>query len=184
MKKILTAVILAAMILVEAAFVFAAVSPYVDPLSMTTETTSVVREAAPAASTIGGYRTITFPVKQPCKLDMTVSPRDPYFIGRQKAICVNQNKGNLFCQQQCVDKMKLYILTGAYQRNLQLYSAGGCASADLAAVKAVKSANQCYFVAGNSCADANPSNDFCRRKCVQNAYAVCRQGIAGMRYTN
>ncbi len=173
MKKGMFAVLFAALIVLQAAAVFAAATSmaYTDPLSMAPEPSSVVRS-----------NVISRGARAPCNVQMTVSPRDPYFIGRQRMICVNQNKGNLFCQQQCIDKMKLYVITGAFQRNLQLYSAAGCTAADPAVVKGASSASKCYAVSSDECAKVNPANDYCRRKCVQNAYAICRQSIATLSY--
>jgi hypothetical protein len=171
MKKEMIAVLFAALILVQTAAVLAEDTSYIEPRSMTAAPSSVIR-------TIGS-KTTTF---ASCRTEMSVSPRDPYFIGRQRNICVQQNKGNLYCQQQCIDKIKLYVLTGAFQRGLQLYSAASCAAADPAVVKAATSANRCYFTASNECINVNPNNDYCRRKCVEQAYAICRQNIATLSF--
>jgi hypothetical protein len=173
MKKGMFAVLFAALVILQAAAVFAAATSmtYTDPLSMAPEPSSVVRS-----------NVISRGARAPCNVQMTVSPRDPYFIGRQRTICVNQNKGNLFCQQQCIDKMKLTIIVGSFQRQLQLYSAASCTAADPAVIKGASSASKCYSLASDECAKVNTENDYCRRKCIQNAYAICRQNIAAMRY--
>jgi hypothetical protein len=183
MKKGIIAVLFAALIILEAMSAFAGVSPYVDPSTMTSMD-SVVRTTTPPLGLIPKIVIPGIGTTQPCKLEMTVSPRDPYFLGRQRNICVQQNKGNLYCQQRCIDRMKLYVATGSFSKDLKLYSASTCVDADPETVKSADSANKCYFVSANECDKVNPSQEFCRRKCMQKAYAICRQNIASMAYSN
>ncbi|MEM4240308.1 MAG: hypothetical protein QXM31_03425 [Candidatus Woesearchaeota archaeon] len=184
MRKTIIAVLLAAMLLVEASAVLAGVSPYVEPLSMTSEGGGAYGGVARTASTTGVIRRIEIAPKPPCNLDITTSPDNLYFLTLARTECATKNKGNLFCQQQCLDKMKMMTYSNIGSKKFGLYGAYGCSDADLAAVKAVKSVTKCYYVAKEECAKTNPTNDYCRRKCVQNTYALCRQNVAQLRFTD
>ncbi|MEM2916423.1 MAG: hypothetical protein QXT19_03655 [Candidatus Woesearchaeota archaeon] len=170
MKKRIFAVLCIAIFILQSMIVFAGVSPYTDYKSMTTSS-SVIRKI--------GMPTRT----QTCNLQITADPTSIYFLGEARRECIQNNKGNLFCQQECLDKMKLYIYTGKYDRQLGLLGAYNCKGVSAEEMTSAKSASQCYYVAKNTCTLANPNQDYCRRKCTENAYAHCRQAIAQLRFT-
>ncbi len=169
MKKGMFAILCIAMFVLQSIIVFAGVSPYTDYRSMATSS-SVVRKI--------GMPTTT----QVCSLQISTDPNSKYFLGESRRECVQNNKGNLFCQQQCIDKMKLFIYTGKYDRQLGLLGAYDCKGIGPEATGKAKSSSECYYLAKNACTLANPNNDYCRRKCVEQSYATCRRNIAAMKY--
>jgi hypothetical protein len=170
MKKGMFAVLCIAMFVLQSIIVFAGVSPYTDYRSLTT-TSSVIRRVG------------TPLIAHTCNLKITTDPNSRYFLGEARRECVQNNKGDLFCQEQCIDKMKLFIYTGKIDSQLGMLGAYDCKGIGPEAIEPAKDSNQCYFMAKDACALANPTNDYCRRKCVQQSYAVCRRNIAAMRYS-
>ncbi len=169
MKKGMFAVLCIAMFVLQSIIVFAGVSPYTDYRSMATSS-SVIRRIGAA------------PVTQPCNLQITADSTSRYFLGEARRECVQNNKGNVFCQQECLEKMKLFIYTGKYDRQLGLLGSYDCKGLGPEATSTAKSSSECYYQAKNACAIANPNNDYCRRKCVEQSYAVCRRNMAAMKY--
>ncbi len=175
MKKGMFAVLCIAMFVLQSIVVFAGVSPYTDYRTLATSSSVV-----PKSSVI---RRIGMPTTtQTCNLQITADPNSQYFLGEARRECVQNNKGNIFCQQECLDKMKLFIYTGKYDRQLGLIGAYDCKGIGTEATDPAKNSSECYYLAKNACALANPNQDYCRRKCVEQSYAVCRRNIAAMRY--
>lgn len=181
MKKTIIAALLAALVLINASAVLAGVSPYVEPISMTATGAGAYGGVEKQTPT-GLVRRISTTPRDTCNLQITADPKDKYFMGEARRQCVANNKGNLFCQQQCLDKMKLMVYSGSWDRMLGQYGRYNCQSADPEVIKAATSANQCYHLASTECAKNNPNQDYCRRKCMENAYALCRQAIAQLRF--
>lgn len=177
MKKGMIAVLFTALILVQAAAVFAEATTYMDPNSLTeTRGGGVVRSNGLIAA-----RT-----KVSCNVQVTTDPQDRYFLGTARKECVTKNSGNLFCQQKCFDKVKLIVLTGnspVYGSNTRTFARFGCNMLDPSVVATgIKTASQCYFKIKDTCALTNVANSYCQMKCTQGGYSVCRHNIADMRY--
>ncbi len=169
MKKGMFAALCIAMLVLQSIIVFAGVSPYTDYKSMATSSSVIRRIGTPTTT-------------QVCNLKITADPNSKYFLGEARRECIQNNKGSFFCQQQCIDKMKLYVYTGKYDRQLGLIGAYNCKGISKEATDPAKDPNECYYLAKDACSLANPNNDYCRRKCVKQAYAVCRRNIAAMKY--
>ncbi len=180
MNKGIITVLFVALLLAPTAL--AAVSPYVEPLSMVAEGGAAYGGVERVAPFSGVIRKIGFPATPPCRLNITVDPQNRYFFGEARRQCNAMNKGNLYCEEKCVDRMKLMVYTSSWDRGLGLYSTYSCKAANIDAINNAGSVSRCYFIAKDECALANPENDYCRRKCMQNSYAICRQNIAQMRY--
>lgn len=188
MNKTILAILFAAIMSLQV--VFAGVSSYTDPYTLTADQGGVARESTATTSVIrptstsSWTRKIGYPATPPCNVEITSDPRDKYFLGFAKSECATKNKGNQYCIQKCFDKIKLMIYTGAWDRQLGNYGRYNCQAADPEVVKSAKTATQCYYTASAECSKANPNQDYCRRKCTENAYALCRQGIATMRFSS
>lgn len=117
-----------------------------------------------------------------CNVEITADPGDIYFIGKARRECVEKNKYNLACQQQCWDQVKA-LASGwmGRARGMGVYSRLSCKDIDPALLSGA-AASRCYFQASNECRMANPGSDYCRRKCVQKTYSVCRQNVFQGRY--
>lgn len=114
-----------------------------------------------------------------CNLDITSVPDTMRFVGLARQECLDKNKHNLMCQRRCFEQVRL--MTYSDPRNqMGVYSRQTCTDVD-AVLLASATASQCYFDAGNECTKANVGNDYCRKKCTQKTYAMCRQNIMSNR---
>jgi hypothetical protein len=167
MKKSIIA-IMCALLVLQALSVFAASQAYTHPASMAMRSTGVAARHAQIAA-------------RGCNLETTTDPMSPTFVGEARRECIEMNKNNLVCQRRCFEQVKLRLLSSSYMRGMGVYSSIGCNDVDASAMTG-KGERTCYHDAGNACALANPQNDYCRKKCVQKTYAVCRQNVMSMRY--
>lgn len=163
MKKTMIAVLCITALVLNAVIVAAAAQSYTEPKSMT-RTGGV----AVGRTQIRGI--------EGCNIDIQTSPEDTYFIGKARKECVEKNKHNLHCQNRCYEQVKLLTRGGGrFGQVIGAYSRYGCKDIDAKMMLASSTASRCYFDATNECAIVNPGNDYCRKKCVQKTYSVCRQ---------
>jgi hypothetical protein len=167
MKKSIIA-IMCALLVLQAFSVLAAAQSYTHPASMSMRKTGVMGKS-PQIRAHG------------CKFGITADPAANTFVGQARRECTELNKNNIACQQRCFDQVKLRLLSSSYSRGMGVYSSIGCNDADTSALMG-KGERACYYDSGNACALANPHNDYCRKKCVQKTYAVCRQNVMSMRF--
>ena len=160
MKKSMIAMVCVALLVLNALVVFA-MAPAIEPGSMAPKPASVARPT-------------TLRPAPGCSLEITTNRADTYFVGKARRECVEKNKFNLNCQKQCFDEVKLLARQTTFNRAVGTFARIGCKFLDAAKLGG-DTATRCYFDAANGCAMANPDNDYCRKKCVQNAYALCRQ---------
>lgn len=164
MKKSMIALAVALLVL-NTLGVFAAVTPYMQPGSLT------------PASSVAYTRITALPrAEKYCNLDITTNRADVYFLGNARKECMEKNKYNLVCMQQCFEQVKLMARQTTIGRSPGAYSRTTCA--DLApGALAGSTASRCYFDASVECAKINFGNDYCRKKCVEKSYAMCRQNV-------
>lgn len=168
MKKSMIVAMLVAMLALNALVAFGIATSYVQPQSMTTAATGVAHPAQPTAR----------PARV-CNLQVTTATFDVYFLGKARQECMVNNKNDLVCMQQCFSQVKTLARQGVIGRArspLGPYSQLKCGVVD-SSIFAGVSASRCYFDSTVECSKANPGNDFCRRKCVENTYSFCRQNM-------
>ncbi len=162
MKKSLIGVVIALLVL-NAFAVFANVSPYTNARSLT-RMGSVDRVAK--LSPVAG-----------CDTDIMADPDDVYFVGKARKECIESNKQNMMCQQRCFDQVRLMLRGVSVGRLKPAAERYGCKMIDPVMLGTTNTASSCYFSATGMCSGANPSNDYCRRKCLQQLYTTCRRNI-------
>lgn len=155
MKKTTIVILCLAFVLLNAFSVFAVVSPY---LSMQ----SVNRRPVITRATN-------------CNLDITANTADVRFVGKARQECIEKNKYNTICQQNCFDQVRLLVTGRAgRERGMNSRTRSGCKDAD-PVLFVDATASQCHHIAANECAMANSMSEYCRRKCNEKAYNLCRQ---------
>lgn len=196
MKKGMIAVLITALILVQAAAVLAEATSYIDPNSLLADKGGVVRDSTVIVPETTNYNVVNTPIKvnngliakktmSPCNVKVTADPQDRYFLGTARKDCVTNNKGNMYCQNKCYEQVKLIILRGSnptMATSSRTFARFGCNIIDSSALASTKTASQCYFTAKDACAVVNPGSSYCRTKCTQSGYALCRHDIASMKY--
>lgn len=166
MKKSLLALICISIVAAQALLTAAYVSPY----------------AGSQISSRYGMRTPAELRAEGCNMNIEASPGDVHFVGLARRECVEKNKYHIACQQRCFDQVSLMARGSSLGKPVGAYSRYGCQEIDAMLLAGVP-ASSCAFMASNECAKANSGNDYCRRKCVQKSYAVCRQNIMSSRRT-
>jgi hypothetical protein len=185
MKKSMIAVLIA-MLALNAVFAFAAnQSPGVGGVM---PPDVVADNAAPSASTTGFGPSIahTFAIRTnvKCFEQPTIDPNDQYFLGKARQECVVKNQYNLFCQKRCFTNMQFaaqrYSTASRPPDQYTAYYVTGCTDIDTKPLVGTIG-NNCYFAASEACATANSQNNYCRQKCNQRAYSVCRNNVLSAR---
>jgi len=185
MKKSMIAVLIA-MLTLNAVFAFAAnQSPGVGGVM---PPDVVADNAAPTASTtsFGPNIAHTFAIRTDvkCFVDPQTNPQDQYFLGKARQECVVKNQYNLFCQKRCLDRVRYlaqrYSTASLPADQYTAYYVTGCTDVDTTPLVG-KIGNDCYFAASEACATANSQNNYCRQKCNQRAYSVCRNNVLSSR---
>jgi len=165
MKKQLLILFGIVIIVLSSIGVFAGVSPYIEPGTLTARSYLI-------------YRGPSIRHDSECNIEIKTDVQDLYFLGKARQECVLNNRWNNRCKQRCYDQLKLMARTGTLQRPQRAVLRYGCTILDDEKVLGeIKTASGCYFDAKNACQQANVGNSYCRKKCMQKLYSHCRRNI-------
>lgn len=162
MKKTTISVLCIALLAINAFAVLGAAQSYTEPRSQT-RMGSIAN--MPNIRAVAG-----------CNLKVTASPADTYFIGKARSECATNNKGSYLCIDRCWEQVNLLLRGSSAGRTTGAYSRYGCKDLDSSGL-AKSTASSCNLDAANLCSRENYGNDYCKRKCAQKAYSLCRRRI-------
>ena len=164
MKKQLIILFSIVIIVLSSLGVFAGVSPYIEPGTLTARSYLIYQ----------GPRVRT---DSECNIEIKTAVTDLYFLGKARQECILNNRWNNRCKQRCYDQLKLMARIGTLSRPQRAVLRYNCKILGEEALGEIKTASGCYFKAKNACQQANVGNSYCRKKCMQSLYSHCRRNI-------